>query len=67
MTDRLLHHVEARLDELIAHCESLENENATLRAKEAEWLQERARLIEKNDLARNRVEAMIERLKNIEA
>lgn len=67
MTDRLLHDVEARLDELINRCEHLQKENATLHAKESNWQTERARLIEKNELARARVEAMIERLKNIEA
>lgn len=67
MTDRLLHEVEARLDELISRSERLGKENATLRAKESNWQLERARLVEKNDLARARVEAMIERLKNIEA
>ncbi|WP_185233272.1 TIGR02449 family protein [Teredinibacter franksiae] len=67
MTDRLLSEVEARLDDLISLCDRLEQENATLRAKETNWQQERTRLTEKNELARNRVETMINRLKNIEA
>lgn len=67
MTDRLLHEVELRLDELISLCQRLEKENATLKAKESNWQLERARLIEKNELARSRVEAMIAKLKNLEA
>lgn len=67
MTDESLHQLEAKLDRLIALCERLAQENRALKEKEAEWQQERTRLIEKNDLARNRVEAMIARLKNLEA
>ena len=63
----MLHEVEARLDELISLCDRLEKENSTLRSQETDWQQERARLIEKNELARNRVEAMITRLKSLEA
>jgi hypothetical protein len=47
MTDRLLSEVEARLDDLISLCDRLEQENATLRAKETDWQQERTRLTEK--------------------
>jgi len=67
MTNRLLNDVEARLDELISLCTRLEKENTSLRTKETDWQQERARLIEKNELARTRIEAMIARLKNLEA
>ncbi len=67
MSDQLLQEVEKRLDELISRCKHLEKENSSLRSKEAEWQQERARLMEKNELARNRVEAMISRLKNLES
>jgi len=67
MTDRLLNEVETRLDELISLCTRLEKENTTLKAKEGNWQLERARLMEKNELARTRVEAMITRLKSLEA
>jgi len=66
MTEQALKDVEAKLDELISLCNRLEKENATLKAKEEGWQQERARLLEKNEIARNRVEAMINRLKNLE-
>lgn len=67
MTDDSLHQLEDKLDRLIALCERLSQENRALKEKEAEWQQERTRLVEKNDLARNRVEAMISRLKSLEA
>lgn len=67
MTDILINEVERKLDQLINLCNRLEQENASLRAEKSEWQQERARLIEKNELARTRVEAMIVRLRNMEA
>ncbi|WNO08839.1 TIGR02449 family protein [Teredinibacter sp. KSP-S5-2] len=65
MSNQLLSNVEAKLDELIELCGKLEKENATLKAKEETWHQERKRLLEKNEIARTRVEAMINRLKNL--
>ncbi len=67
MSANLLKDVEAKLDELIQLCNKLEKENATLKAREDGWQQERARLLEKNDIARTRVEAMIKHLKEMEA
>lgn len=65
MTDYSLEQLAARLDALIDQCQTLRRDNQELRDREQTWLQERARLIEKNDLARNRVESMIDRLKNL--
>lgn len=65
MTDNLLTHVETQLDELIGHCAKLTRENELLRQREETWQRERARLVEKNDVARTRVEAMIMRLKSL--
>ncbi len=67
MTDKLINEVEHKLDKLISLCTRLQQENESLRAEKSEWQQERTRLIEKNQLARTRVEAMIERLRNMEA
>lgn len=58
--------LEAKLDRLLALCERLKQENHRLREQESGWLRERTRLIEKNELARTRVEAMISRLKSLE-
>lgn len=59
--------LEAKLDELIRQCSRLQQENAELKARESDWQRERVRLTEKNELARTRVEAMITRLKSLEA
>lgn len=66
MSEQILSQLESKLDKLISLCNTLEKDNATLRAKEESWVQERKRLIEKNDIARTRVEAMIHHLKNLE-
>jgi cell division protein ZapB len=66
MTDDLLTALETKLDQLLQLCERQQKENQQLREKETDWLRERARLIEKNELARTRVEAMITRLKSLE-
>jgi cell division protein ZapB len=66
MTDDLLTALETKLDQLLQLCECQQKENQQLREKETDWLRERARLIEKNELARTRVEAMITRLKSLE-
>ena len=56
----------AKVDQLIALCEQLQLQNRHLQAQERSWREERLQLIEKNDLARQKVEAMILRLKSLE-
>lgn len=58
--------LEARIDELIRLCDALSEENLALREQQAHLLAERSALIEKSELARSRVEAMIARLKAME-
>ena len=67
MSDDLLLALETKLDKLISLCNRLQQENAELKTRESEWQRERVRLIEKNDLARSRVEAMITHLRNLDA
>jgi len=67
MSDNLLLALETKLDKLILLCTRLQQENAELKTRESDWLRERERLIEKNELARSRVEAMITHLKNLDA
>ncbi|MCL6270279.1 TIGR02449 family protein [Sansalvadorimonas sp. 2012CJ34-2] len=55
-----------KIDELLTLCQKLRQENRILKASEKQWKQERAQLIEKNEMARVRVEAMIGRLKALE-
>lgn len=67
MSDDLLLALETKLDKLILLCNRLQQENAELKSRENEWQRERVRLIEKNELARSRVEAMITHLRNLDA
>ncbi len=55
-----------QLDHLLALCQQQRDENRLLREQAQHLNLERAQLIEKNELARNRVEAMISRLKSME-
>ena len=61
-----LNKLETQVDELIRTIDRLKEENRNLRGKQHELMSERAELIEKTELARNRVEAMITRLRTIE-
>jgi len=58
--------LESQVDELIQTCEQLSSENQALRDQQSTLVAERASLIEKSELARSRVEAMIARLKAME-
>ena len=58
--------LESRINELIALCEQLTRENGALRTQQSSWTTERAKLIEKNELAKTKVESMISRLKSLE-
>jgi len=58
--------LEAQVDALIQTCEQLSDENRALRDQQSSLVAERAGLIEKSELARSRVEAMIARLKAME-
>ena len=64
--DRELKGLEQRIDELVKNCERLKEENRLLRSQQEAYSAERATLIEKNELARARVEAMINRLRSME-
>ena len=55
--------LEQQVDELLALTQVLSKENRALRRQQKNWSTERAKLIEKNELAKNRVESMITRLK----
>lgn len=55
-----------KVDRLIKYCAQLESDNSALRELQEDWHQERSQLMQKNDLARNKIEAMIGRLKALE-
>ena len=66
MEDTDLHALMARLELLISRVEQLNRQNTLLIAQEKTWREERAHLIEKNEIARHKVESMISRLKALE-
>jgi len=68
MTDRVnLNHLEAQIDNLLHAYQQVVDENRILREQQALLASEKAKLLEKNSLARSRIEAMIARLKSMEA
>jgi cell division protein ZapB len=66
MEDTDLQALIARLELLIKRVEQLKSQNGLLLAQEKSWREERAHLIEKNEIARHKVESMISRLKALE-
>lgn len=64
--DQDLKRLEFRLEELIRTIDRLKEENRSLRVQQDHMTTERAQLIERNEMARSRVEAMITRLKAME-
>ena len=65
MSEHTLQGLSQKLDQLIRQHELLQTENQSLRQSEQDWQQDRARLVEKNNVARTRVEAMIDDLKSL--
>jgi len=67
MSDDVLKTLEAKIDQLIDLCAQLNLENKALKQENLGFQQERRDLIAKNDLARARVEATLQRLRSMEA
>ncbi|MEQ3638068.1 TIGR02449 family protein [Alcanivorax sp.] len=65
-TEQQLRQLEARVDDLLRISARLRQENQALYEREGKLVEERARLLKKNDAARNKVEAIISRLKSLE-
>ena len=59
--------LEKRIDELIALCDELERKQSSMETDRESWMQERTRLLEKNEMAKAKIEAMIMRLKSLES
>lgn len=66
MDKQAINILEQKIEELIQLCDVLNHENHLLKSRESNWARERAQLIEKNELARVKIEAMISRLKSLE-
>jgi cell division protein ZapB len=61
-----LKRLEYSVDELIRMCEHLQQENSRLRNEQMRLKAERTVLIKKNELSKNRMEAIVTRLKSME-
>jgi len=59
--------LEEQVDSLLAIIERLTRENRSLRAQQDSLAIERAGLLEKHDQVRNRVDAIVTRLKSLES
>ena len=66
MQDADLRALTTKLELLIQRTEQLKAQNRQLLASANAWREERVQLIEKNELARSKVESMITRLKDLE-
>jgi cell division protein ZapB len=62
-----LQQLSARIEKLLELTRRLAEENRSLRQGQEQLASERAQLLNKNELARTRVEAMIQRLKSLES
>lgn len=55
-----------KVENLLEYCQQLESDNSALKTQQNEWSGERTKLMQKNDLAKNKIESMIGRLKSLE-
>jgi cell division protein ZapB len=65
-TDKDLQRLEKQLRQLLVQIQKLREENKSLHVRQEALVSERASLVSKNDEARTKVEAMINRLKGLE-
>ncbi len=66
-SDQALANLETRVNELIAVCAQLKNENTELQNENSSLLADRGQLMANRDKVRTQVEAMIGRLKAMES
>lgn len=58
--------LEGRVDQLLERFHQLQQENRSLKVKQDELIADRARLLEKNKLATEKIESIVTRLKTME-
>lgn len=66
MADQQLTTLTSKINDLIQLCDQLDQENRALKSEAANWAEERELLVEKTEIAREKVESMITRLKSLE-
>lgn len=58
--------LDQKIEYLVALCQKLQDDNRHLRHQKQAWAVERVKLMEKNDVARHKIEAMINRIRSLE-
>jgi len=58
--------LEQKIDDLISLCTELNQENVSLKADADSWRSEKENLVTRNELARSKVEAILQRLRAME-
>lgn len=66
MSENTIEDLYYKVERLVQLCEQLKADNSELQAREAALLSEKSRLLEKNELARVRVDSMIRHLKSMQ-
>lgn len=66
MHTKQLRDLQRKIDKLLSIHEELREQNRTMRMAEADWQTERAKLIQQNEMARRKVNEMIQRLQTLE-
>lgn len=66
MTDTSFKTLEEKVDALIQLCADMKSENQLLREQEHQWQIERSNLLNKNQLAKSRLEKVLDRLKTLQ-
>ncbi|RKZ58430.1 MAG: TIGR02449 family protein [Gammaproteobacteria bacterium] len=58
--------LEQQVDDLLRASRHARDENMLLKSQQTAWITERARLVEKTELARSRIDKMVARLKEMD-
>tara|TARA_R110002111_G_scaffold35012_19_gene68991 strand:- start:1729 stop:1938 length:210 start_codon:yes stop_codon:yes gene_type:complete len=61
-----LQQLEQQVDDLLRVSRRMREENMLLKSQQSAWLAERAKLVERTELARGRIDKMVERLKELD-
>lgn len=66
MENKAIQQLEQQVDELLNASRRIREENLLLKSQKAAWLSERTQLVEKTNVARQRIEKMVGRLKELD-
>ena len=61
-----LQQLEQQIDDLLKVSRRTREENMLLKSQQSAWVTERAKLVERTELARSRIDKMVERLKELD-